>query len=90
MRVGPQRIHVEDDVAAAVAGAVRMVFAPVGRVADLAAGADDAFHSRGEALELLDGRIDTVAGGRPQPGHPTSSEPMMKLSTPPASTQRLA
>ncbi len=66
VRVGPQRVHVEDHVVRPVAWPVRVIFRPIRRVAHPARGADDRLDLGGQVPQGLHGRIGTVARRRPQ------------------------
>ena len=70
LRVGPERIEVEVDVAGAVVRVVPEIFRPVGGIADLRAGPEDAPAVGGEIAQLLDRRIAAGAGAHlREPAH---------------------
>ncbi len=66
VRIGPQWIHVEDDVVAAVGRTMGVVLRPIRRIADLAGRSDDRLHLSRQALQGQDCRIGTIAGRRPE------------------------
>lgn len=66
--IGPERVEVEEHVAAAVARLMPEILGPVGRIAYLGARPEDGLHIRRQRLEGGHGRID--AGARPDRGKP--------------------
>jgi hypothetical protein len=70
LRIGPERIEVEEHVAAAVARLVAEILRPVGGVADLRAGPEDRAHIREQIPIGLHRRIGAGArADRGQPAH---------------------
>ena len=88
LRIGPERIEVEEHVATAIAGLMPEILRPVGSIADLRSRPEDRAHIAEEVPVGLHGGIS--AGPRADRGQPRHLGAIRKASTPPAAAQRWA